>query len=760
MEERELHFTKKRRHHVAPNCSCGQVNTPSNPFFSPFDEFDGQYGHCHKCDKTFMPDAEPQKGVVYKSPERKPQKFISPEPVFDWLFPDTTIEPKPNSPTELDGEYIITWYYRDIKGRLTSAKRMTYNISDQFKRKKEIHPSYPYMRDSGYYGCLFYERDLAVFQNATVILLESEKSAALLRRKFKAYLEEFIYLAVGGANGLTEDKMTTLISREVLIIYDCDNGEKQPDGTIKSPKGREAAEAAGIKLSAIASVQVVDLFPERNDGTDLGDIYKTIEIDYIRGLAGKKVVDNKLVDLLKESNRNGAIINSEYLEKLAEEFMIHPDKIQIIERTIQKKFASERGIASGPMIQKIEHWLSTNYNFRKNIIESRVYFQKKGEAFWRACNEADLWRSIHYDIEKFGKKSTKIPKSDLETILDSEFVPSFNPFQDYFETLPAWDGHDHIKQLADHVQTDDQPFWQEQFKKSLVRMLACTIGHIENRIIMTLVQEGQETGKSSFVRFLCPPSLLEYYKESPMEHSKDSDIALAENFIWNLEELADLNKKEIAEMKAFISRKKVKQRRAYARHEESMTRIVNFWGSTNKVEFLSDTQNTRWLCFNVLSVNHDYHNYTTGKKNVDINKVWAQAWTLYKSGFEYGLTSEERSKRDRMNHNFESMTDEKQLILRMFDFATPTDENAKFMSNLELYEVMLLNTSARLRLDSRNIGRSMSQLGFKQTVRRIGAKTVRGYWVKNKEQNTPIKYDEPTASPVSLFNDEEIELPF
>lgn len=455
MEEKELHFTKKKRHHVAPNCPCGEVNSPKNPFFSPFEDCEGQYGHCHKCDKTFMPDSEPQKGIIYKAPEKKPQQFISPEPVFDWLFPDTTITPKPEGQIE-EGDYTITWYYRDIKGRLTSAKEMEYRIDDQgFRRIKERHPRYPYMRDSGYYGCLFYERDLITYPQAKVILLESEKSAALLRRKFKDYLQEFIYLAVGGANGLTNEKLPVLKNREVLIIYDCDNGERQEDGSIKSPKGREAAEAAAIKLSPICRTLVIDLFPDRNDGTDLGDIYKTIDIDFIRKLHGKEVVDDNLIQHLKSLNRKDIFLNNKDIQSLAGEYTIHPDKIRQIEFQVKKNYESERGVDSGPLIQRIELWLNERYEFRRDIHANKIYYKKKEDTSWAPCNDSDLWREILYDTAFFGEK--RIQKYEIETILKTKFVPDYTFNNEEWEEVNANNSEEKIKLLWEQTLIVSKP---------------------------------------------------------------------------------------------------------------------------------------------------------------------------------------------------------------------------------------------------------------------------------------------------------------
>jgi predicted P-loop ATPase len=400
-------------------------------------------------------------------------------------------------------------------------------------------------------------------------------------------------------------------------------------------------------------------------------------------------------------------------------------------------------------IRKLEIWLNERYDFRRNVITSLVWCRLKGKS-WQECNEKQIWRHVQH--QKIKEVSAKL--SDINNLIDSEFVPDFNPIKDYFATLPPWDNIDHITNLASYVTTTDQEFWLTQFKKALVRMIACTVGNVVNRVVMTLVGETQESGKSTFIRFLCPPELDEHYKEEPMLHDKDSEIALAENFMWNLEELDELNKQQIAAMKAIISRQSIKQRRAYARHEKSMKRIVNFWGSTNKQDFLTDTQNSRWFCFGVVGIDHDYNNTTTGVKRIDINKVWAQAYHLYKEGFSYVLDDEDRQKRDTINHDFETMPEEKQLIIRYFGIGKPGDGVSKFMVNFDIKEHLNLNTSQKNKFDERNIGRSMKQLGFIPGMKKQNDRTVRGYWVK-----ILANINRQNSGEKNLFSDEN-DLPF
>lgn len=265
---------------------------------------DGYYEcmHCHwkGFAKSQNGSQPPQK---LAPPPKKAQKFLE-EPEFNWIFPDTTIDPKPDDPTRLTGKYTITFYYRNAKGRITSAKRMQYNFQNkEMRRDKDNPPLFTTSRDDGYYPCLFYEHHLALFPNAIVILVESEKTACMLSHKFKNHLNEFIYIATGGSNGLTDEKLPPLKNRDIWICYDCDNGETQPDGSVKSPKGREGAQAAHEKLEKISNSRVVDIDPSKTDGTDLADMLREIDIEFIRNLPERvpQQVRDMWADVLMES---------------------------------------------------------------------------------------------------------------------------------------------------------------------------------------------------------------------------------------------------------------------------------------------------------------------------------------------------------------------------------------------------------------------------------------------------------------------------
>lgn len=701
---------------------------------------DTGYCECYHCGWTDHilkhRDSDSRSPNQFTPPPAKPQKFISPEPVFNWIIPDAVIEPAPVKP--MRGVYSITWYYRNINDRLTGAKKMKYEFHENGFNRVHEPPLHLYTRDQGYVSCMFYERDLYSYPTATVILLESEKTAAVMRKKFKEYLKEFIYLAVGGANGLTDEKATVLAGRKVLICYDCDNGERQEDGTIKGPKGREGAESAHTKLAGICNSLIVDINPDLNDGTDLADI--ETDIDFIRGLTGVTKFPPEIIEKIRNLNRSGKFWSMKEAEKIGEPLLFNPKQVYSIGKVYYQANKHEFGIDSAPLLKKIEYFLIQRYEFRRNSINKKVFYRdrNKKDSDFIFCNYNDVWRLLQHNVNQFGKRS-KINITDVSNLLESDFVPEVNPFKEYFHSLPHWDGQDHITNLANYIQTTDQQFWVQQFRKALIRMIACTYAGIENRIIMVLVQPLQEQGKDSFIRFLCPSELKEYYKEDPMQLSKDTEIALCQNFMWNLTELDSLNKKEISEIKGIISRASVKQRRAYGRQEENMMRVVNFWGTTNKEEFLTDTQNTRWLCFRVDGINHKYNDYINNIREINITKVWSQAWFLYKSGEMFNLDSDERKKRDLINHTFEYSSPEKQLIIKYLTPCSKDAPSAEFITVVEILEYIIKQTDNKLRLAPENVGRAMAQLDFEPGTRKVNGKPMRGYYALKMPLMTGLK---------------------
>jgi hypothetical protein len=427
-------------------------------------------------------------------------------------------------------------------------------------------------------------------------------------------------------------------------------------------------------------------------------------------------------------NREGRQWGEADVKQVGLTYGVDGDKVREIFKEVFAENADDFGIAEAPEIVKVEKFLEKNFEFYHNEVTGTRELRPRGSSgHLEKINYETVWRFLC-------RNGFKFPIDKVKALLRSDFVPTYNPFLAYFESLPRWseaDG-DHIDKLAGYVNTTHNEFWRLQFKKALVRSIHCALDHYVNRIVIVLVSETQASGKSTFIRFLNPFG-RDYYTESPLAPGKDTEFAFAENFIYNLEELSSLTNTDVNRLKAIISKSSIKERRPYATDAESLPRRCTFWGSTNKLEFLTDSHNTRWLCFTVDSINWAYSN------EMDIHQVMSQAYALYKTpSFEHELTTDEAEKRDFINKGFEVTDHEKELIALNFRRASKEEPAASFLSNSEIFE-LLSEVSPAARLKQTFISKSMVQLGFVRDVRKVNGHTVRGFWVHVSKNQNPVR---------------------
>ncbi len=373
---------------------------------------------------------------------------------------------------------------------------------------------------------------------------------------------------------------------------------------------------------------------------------------------------------------------------------------------------------SVPEVTRVKAYLKERYDFGKNEVLQIVEQKNVGSS--GAYEKLDL-DSIFIELQE---KGYKYPYKHLQTLLRSKFVPKYNPFLYYFESLPKWDGGiDWIEQLSDHVTTTSQEFFKVMFKKALVRCIACALAEKENRIVFLLVQPEQYTGKSTFIRYLNPWGTNKYYTEAPLSKGKDVEFRFSENFIYNLEELNHLTHIEVSHLKATISRTSIKKRKPYAENEEEHPRRCNFFGSTNNREFLTESINSRWLPFEVIGkLDYDY------KKNMNINDVWSQAYTLYKSGFDYSLTPAEFMEAETANIKYMIIGKERHLIQTYFKRCRKL--GGLFLTSTQIVEILSTKVPSHTILSPNNAGKALAELGYVHDQRSMhGNNPCRGWWV-------------------------------
>lgn len=332
---------------------------------------------------------------------------------------------------------------------------------------------------------------------------------------------------------------------------------------------------------------------------------------------------------------------------------------------------------------------------------------------------------------------TRVNKQDLYSIIESDYVPVFNPFTEYLSTLqsvesvrsvcqnksPSVGEKDYIRELAATIRVtggdQEQMLWYRYLKKWLVGMVASWLSDdVVNNVILVLIGE-QGAYKTTWFNYLLPPPLKQYFytKTNANRMSKDDILTLAQYALVCCEELDTMRPAELNQLKAAVTMPSIDERAAYAHYHEHRKHIASFCGTGNNTQFLSDpTGNRRWLPFEVESIvsprDHPFH----------YEGIYSQALALYKSGFQYWFTKEEIQELNHHNRQFETPRLEHELV--DLYFRKPTDsELGEFMSVARALQ--LISNGISQKLSAVNVGRAFSDLGFK----RVRTNSCRGFIV-------------------------------
>lgn len=383
------------------------------------------------------------------------------------------------------------------------------------------------------------------------------------------------------------------------------------------------------------------------------------------------------------------------------------------------------------LIHIVMDYIAEFYDLRYNTITNTLEIKRRDEyeTQYRECNENDLLCELLSNGIKVSDKLLKI-------ILGSSFIEQYNPFVAYFEKLPKWDKTqpDYITQLANHVKAKDQERFNRHFKKMFVRIVRSVYEPAYyNKHCFVLVHDKQNSGKTTFCEYLCPAPLRDYMTSDFSVSDKDGLIALTENLLINLDELATLSKADINQLKSFFSKTYIKVRKPYARKASVAHRVASFIGSTNNLEFLTDeTGSVRWLCFEIESIDWSY------RQKINMDNVYAQALYLYQNGNTGQLTQEEIQENDYINRQYQVSTLEMHAIQSRYEPCEENDPEAIRLTSSELLnELSELFKQVGHRSNIIILGRALKYLGYIQVTTRENNIPIKK-WVLKKKTNVPF----------------------
>ena len=380
--------------------------------------------------------------------------------------------------------------------------------------------------------------------------------------------------------------------------------------------------------------------------------------------------------------------------------------------TEEELYKSSKG--SVTVFDKIIKYIGKKYQLRFNEIALEFEI-KTDNGDWTELN----LNSLYIELTQAG---INIAFNKLEILMRSHLITVFNPFENYFQNLEKWDGENHIQKLTSFVKTTDTEPFQIHFEKWLTRSVLCALkkGYI-NKQCFVFYNTKQNSGKTSFLRFLIPPSLEKYYTED-IGVDKDGLIALCKNFIINIDELSVMSKTDVNILKAFISKNTVNARLPYDRKSSLMYRTSSFCGSTNRSDFLTDeTGSVRWIIFEVLEIDFGY------SKKININQVWAQAYhnAFERKNYNPELTAEDLVENEKRNEKFKQITLEQEILISHFE---KSENKNDFLTATEI--MLAMSNALGVRMNNVKIGKALTALNFERI--KHSKKQVYGYLIKRK----------------------------
>ena len=367
----------------------------------------------------------------------------------------------------------------------------------------------------------------------------------------------------------------------------------------------------------------------------------------------------------------------------------------------------------------------------------------------------EFWPDIRSIIEecKLMSEATKAIKPDY--LVDIEFVfergDKMVVYREFIEHLPPWNGDNHILVMSTSVRvkggTEEQMRFYEYLRKWLVGMVAGWLDdQAVNHVILTFIGE-QGIYKTTWFNYLLPPELRSYFytKTNAGRLTKDDLLTLAQYGLVCYEELDTMSPRELNQLKSAVTMPSIDERAAYAHFHEHRAHIASFCGTGNNTQFLSDdTGNRRWLPFEVESID------SPREQPFDYQKIYAEAYALYKEGFQYWFSQEEIRQLTEYNRQFETPQSEMELVDYYFRHPSGTDRGEFMPTAIALQIVATPGTS----VNKVALGRAFKKLGFEHAT----VSNCRGYFVIRRTEEErrmrarSLAYDQ-AANPIQMTDD-------
>ncbi len=383
----------------------------------------------------------------------------------------------------------------------------------------------------------------------------------------------------------------------------------------------------------------------------------------------------------------------------------------------------------------IELFLSENYQFRRNILNGKVEFAILPKAdntaegntaepigsLSSASDEAELefrplthaaLNSIIIRAKREQVLEKGSPKTEITEYVTSEEVPEHNPVQEFLNSLPEWDGQNHIAKVLSRlpgITSEQLNYLTIWLRSSVAHWMQLDMLH-GNECVPTLIGF-QGCGKTTFVRRLLPLHLREYYLDHlNLANKFDKEMALTNNLFVNLDELDAIRPSQQSSLKQTLSVSKVNGRPIFGKTQEDRPRFASFVATTNNRHPLKDvTGSRRYICIQIPD-----GQMIDNSGEIDYGQLYVQVvHEIRDLKAPYWFNNDEVARIQQLNQNFMEKKDLGEMFIACF--RQPNEgEVVKTMNCGQIIDIMqkdyptLQNTMGnRVKL-----GKTISAMGF------------------------------------------------
>lgn len=381
-------------------------------------------------------------------------------------------------------------------------------------------------------------------------------------------------------------------------------------------------------------------------------------------------------------------------------------------------------------IDRMISFLTMRYAFRYNTVLSCTEYRPvalSADSFTPL--DPRMLRRIILEVQREG---IEVSPNDIRNYIESDYVRQFDPVGDYLASCEgAWDGHDHIGDLARTVPTD-APLWHKWFKTWLLAMVSQwqnQPSRLYGNSVAPLLISPQGYHKSTFCRQLLPDVLKWGYTDSlTLSDRRQVMLAMSQQLLINLDEFNQISPRvQQGFLKNVIQLPSIKAKRPYGTHLEELPRKASFIATSNMTDILSDPSGNRRFIGIELTAPIDT------SRVPDHRQLFAQALQLLRNGSRSWFDKAETEQIMLWNRRYEIQEPADQYFSLCFSVADdPLDPSAEWLSTAEIFDVIKQKVGSSLQVNTLiAFGRKLANM---PDMRRRKCETCTRYLVKRVGQ--------------------------